>query len=99
MTQTRMRLYIAGRIADEKDFRAKFARACDEVRAMGLEPINPCELEHDHGRTWAEFMVTDIKAMLDCDGVYALNDWERSKGAAIEVNLARALGKQIILQP
>lgn len=92
------RLYVAGRIANEKDYEAKFARACEEVIAMGYVPVNPCTLEHDHGRTWAEFMVYDIKAMLDCDGVYALMDWAASKGATIEVNLASDLGKEIIYQ-
>jgi nucleoside 2-deoxyribosyltransferase len=94
-----MRLYVAGRIADEKDYIAKFDRACNEVKRMGCIPVNPCNLEHNHGKTWAEFMVTDIKAMLDCDGVYALNDWRRSKGATIEVELAISLGKRVVYQP
>ena len=93
-----MKLYVAGRIADEKDYVAKFERACDEVRSMGCVPVNPCDIEHDHGKTWAEFMVNDIKAMLDCEGVYALRDWERSKGATIEVCLAKSLGKRIVYQ-
>lgn len=93
-----MKLYVAGRISDEKEYAAKFTKACDEVRQMGHTPVNPCDLEHNHGKTWAEFMVNDIKAMLDCDGVYALSDWERSKGATIEVELARSLGKQLVFQ-
>lgn len=93
-----MKLYVAGRISDEKDYVAKFAKACDEVRQMGCIPVNPCDLEHNHGKTWAEFMVSDIKAMLDCDGVYALRDWDRSRGATIEVELARSLGKQLVFQ-
>lgn len=93
-----MKLYVAGRIADEKDYAAKFAKGCDDVRRMGCEPVNPCDLEHNHGKTWAEFMVNDIKAMLDCDGVYALRDWTNSKGATIEVNLAKSLGKKIVYQ-
>ena len=93
-----MKLYVAGRISDEKDYKAKFARACGEVVSMGHEPVNPCDLEHNHGKTWAEFMVNDIKAMLDCDGVYALNDRQRSRGATIEVELAISLGKRLVFQ-
>jgi hypothetical protein len=94
-----MRLYVAGRIANENGYREKFATACDEVRTMGHEPVNPCEIDHScHNRSWEEFMIADIREMLDCDGVYALSDWSNSKGATIEVELAMKLNKVIIYQ-
>lgn len=94
-----MKLYIAGRIADEKDYRAKFDRARAEVAAMGHEPVSPCDL-HDSctHELWEEWMVCDMHVMLNCDGVYALCDWVISKGATIEVELAEKLNKTIIYQ-
>ena len=94
-----MRLYIAGRIADENGYREKFARASLEVAAMGHSSFNPCEIHGDcaHDK-WEEWMVCDLKTMLDCDGVYALRDWKLSKGATIEVQLAMRLNKVIIYQ-
>lgn len=96
-----MRLYVAGRIADEIGYRSKFAQACVEVIKLGHEPVNPCDL-HNNGCghfEWAEWMVCDLHALLDCGGVYALRDWQSSKGATIEVQLAMRLGKPIIYQP
>ena len=93
-----MKLYIAGRISNELDYRVKFARACTEVVLLGHTPVNPCELLHDHNKSWEAFMVADLHAMLDCDGVYALRDWRTSKGATIEVQLAMRLGKIITYQ-
>lgn len=97
-----MKLYIAGKISDTVGYVQKFATAADEVRAMGDEPVNPCEIHHEGNccshATWEQWMVCDLKAMLDCDGVYALRDWYASKGASIEVNLAIKLNKTIIYQ-
>jgi len=94
------RFYIAGRIANEDGYRVKFAQACSEVSRLGHRPISPCDI-HDNGCNhieWAEWMVCDLHAMLDCDGVYALRDWRSSKGATIEVQLAMRLGKEIVYQ-
>lgn len=94
-----MKLYVAGRIADELDYRVKFARACTEVLLLDHTPVSPCEIHtsctHEQ---WSEWMVCDLHTMLDCDGVYALRDWQSSKGATIEVQLAMRLGKQIVYQ-
>lgn len=94
-----MRVYIAGRIADEPAYRTKFAQACSEVLLMGHDPVSPCEIHDGCKHTeWEQWMVCDLHAMLDCDGVYALRDWLWSKGATVEVQLAMRLGKTIIYQ-
>lgn len=94
-----MRLYIAGRIANEPDYIAKFKRACAEVEQLGFTAISPCDI-HDKciHTAWEQWMVCDLHTMLDCHGVYALRDWKCSKGATIEVQLAMRLGKEIIYQ-
>jgi hypothetical protein len=93
------KFYIAGRIADETDYREKFAHARAEVHQLGHEPISPCDIHDDCSHElWEEWMICDIKAMLDCDGIYALCDWKASKGATVEVQLAMRLNKAIIFQ-
>jgi hypothetical protein len=94
-----MRLYIAGRIANENGYRAKFAQACTEVLLLDHVPMSPCEIHDgcDH-QAWEQWMVCDLHTMLDCDGVYALRDWQSSRGATIEVQLAMRLGKEIVYQ-
>lgn len=94
-----MTLYVAGRIANTKDFEQKFLNGCAEVEALGHVACNPCVIHGGCGcGCWEEFMHHDIKAMLDCDGIYALRDWKASKGATIEVQLALRLGKIVIYQ-
>lgn len=98
-----LRFYIAGCVTDggrikEKEYSRKFAEAEDAVRGMGHHPVNPTTLDHNHQRRWQDYMVEALHAMLDCDGVYALPCWRKSKGATIEVQLAIRLGKQVIFQ-
>lgn len=94
-----MKLYVAGRIANEPGYKAKFAQACTEVLLLDHIPISPTEL-HDgcNHQKWEEWMCCDIHALLDCDGVYALRDWKDSPGATVEVELAIKLKKEIIYQ-
>lgn len=42
--------------------------------------------------TWAEYMRTDLRAMLDCEMIAVLPGWEHSRGARCEVSLAAELG-------
>lgn len=42
--------------------------------------------------TWAEYMRTDLRAMLDCEMIALLPGWEQSRGARREVSLADELG-------
>lgn len=93
--------YIAGYIGDlpEAVYKANFSRAKDEVRALGFEPVSPCDLPHCHGKTWCEYMREDLIALLTCQHVYALSNWRKSPGATIEINLALSVGIHIIHQP
>ena len=42
--------------------------------------------------TWAEYMRTDLRAMLDCEMIALLPGWEQSRGARREVSIADELG-------
>lgn len=90
--------YIAGPVSglDEKVYKANFRKAEIAVTVLGYEPINPVELPHDHDRTWLSYMREAMIAMLKCDVLYVLPDWDQSRGAGIEVELAKSLGIPVI---
>lgn len=88
---------MAGKITDCANFIDNFAQGCDEVRAMGYDPINPCD-HMPEGWTYVQYLTYDLHLLLNCSAVYALSNWKESKGATIEVNLALALGKKVIYQ-
>ncbi|WP_201799299.1 dATP/dGTP diphosphohydrolase domain-containing protein [Subtercola vilae] len=108
-----MKLYIAGKMTGlpEFNFPAFFA-AEEALKSRGIESVNPARHDQDNGLDVTGMDGTespegfDLKAALlwdlaqvaDADGVYLLDGWETSKGAAAELALARALGKEIIFQ-
>jgi Domain of unknown function (DUF4406) len=48
------------------------------------------------GQTWGDMLARDVKIVADLvDGVAVLKNWERSKGAKLEVTVALLAGKNI----
>ncbi|WP_269939045.1 DUF4406 domain-containing protein [Arthrobacter sp. HY1533] len=87
-------IYISGPItnADPKAQDAnlhEFNAAADKLRAAGLEVFNPAE--QPPGLTYAQYMRTDILALLECKAMVQLPGWRESRGATIEHNIAVAL--------
>ena len=93
--------YIAGRIGDmpKEEYEPLFEAASDEVKAMGLIPVSPLEIKHDHERTWYAYMRADIQALMACGHIYAMRNWIHSNGAKIEVDIACKVGINVIFQP
>ena len=94
------KIYISGPISGlpfEKVER-NFNDAEIHLQEQGYEVVNPLDngLTKDH--SWNEHMRADLKLMLDCDGIYLLKGYQKSKGAMIEYDLARILHYNIIEQ-
>lgn len=96
----RTKCYISGKISGlpEEIYRQLFDQAKKEVIELGMIPVSPVELSHDHPGQWQDFMREDIIAMMDCHCIYVLRNWRESTGAKVEVELANTLGFTIIHQ-
>lgn len=94
------KIYIAGKITglSEPVYTAKFKEAKEQVTERGFEAVSPVDLPHDHDRTWESYMREDLRALLSCVAVYALDNWILSKGATVEVQLAQKVGIPVIYQ-
>lgn len=89
----RQKIYIAGKITGEdwKEAKAKFSNVQRILEEYGYDVENPCDHQIENG-TWEMYMRQGLKAMLECGGVFALDNWKESRGASIEVQLALDLG-------
>lgn len=87
------KIYIAGAVSgiERTVVTAKFYEMERKLKEMGFVPVNPVNLVPAIS-SWTDAMKICIKALVDCDGFVKLCDWEESKGAMIEVSLARNLG-------
>ena len=96
--------YISGKITGltEKQAESNFKRACVDAMFLGYEPINPYlivpngEQPKDEKNTWCWHMKADIKAMMDCEAIFMQSNWNESKGAIVEHDLAKELNFTII---
>ena len=87
-----MRWYVSGPMTGLPDLnRPAFQQAAATVRATGHDAINPVELCPLH-IPWKAAMRMDLAALKTAHGVICLPGWERSRGARIEVWLARRRG-------
>lgn len=92
-----MKIYIAGKIGDlpVEDFTRKFESAKSQLVELGYDAVTPLDFEHNHGRTWAEYMLEDLRELSRCDAVCMLPCWEDSPGARIEIAFAYGARKEV----
>lgn len=88
------KLYIAGPMTGIDDFNfPAFNKAAAFLRSQDIEVINPAE--NFGGRQdllWQTYLRQAVKQVAESDGVVMLPRWEASKGARLEVHIARELG-------
>lgn len=86
-------IYLSGPMAGLPLFNyPAFEYAAAALRRQGHTVVSP----HECGSgTWEACMKRDIAAMMVCDTIALLPGWRESRGAQIELGLARALGYTI----
>lgn len=91
------KVYISGKITGIHA-RAKkdFAKAEAALIAKGLTPVNPFKFNHNHDKSWENYMRICIIELMKCDAIYMLPNWRKSKGAIIEFHLAVKLNLMVI---
>ncbi len=88
-----MKIYIAGKIAGNPNYKEEFRAAQAELEAQGYIVLNPATLPE--GMTPADYMGICF-AMIDCaDELWALPSWSRSRGAAVEIAYCNYAGKPV----
>jgi len=88
-----VKIYIAGKITDNPDYKTHFARA-EKRLAENHTVMNPAVLPL--GFDYEDYMRICF-AMIDvCDAVYMLDNWRDSPGAIREYEYAK--GKEIIFE-
>ena len=86
-------LYLAGPMTGmpEHNYPA-FREAARQLRGLGLWIINPADL-NEASRPWDECMRDNLVELgLRADGLVLLPGWQNSRGATLEVEIARRMG-------
>lgn len=91
-----MKIYIAGRITGETDYKIKFAKVEYKLKSQGHSVMNPARL--NEGFEWDEYMQICFKMIDICEAVFMLSDWQSSKGAKAEYCYALTHGKTVYFE-
>lgn len=100
------KIYISGPISGlpldrvKENFRkAKTDLAVGYCLGGEFEPVNPLNNGLPTNATWEEHLRADLRLLLDCDAIYMLEGWEKSRGARIEYFLGVTIGLDIYNVP
>lgn len=95
-----MKVYISGPITGTSDYQKRFARAESYLRQQGYEVINPAKILEPlpESTTWEEYMKLAVVLLEQCDMVFMLKNWQKSKGAVLEQDHASNLSIDTIYE-
>lgn len=89
----KQRIYISGPITGMPNLnKPAFNTAAAQLRAAGFEAVNPIQNGVPDSAPWAAHMREDIKLLMACQGVATLPGTAASRGARLELHIARAIG-------
>jgi hypothetical protein len=106
------KIYIAGPMSGMKDFNfPAFFEAEHQLEKLGYEVINPAHNDgatvqealqsagtpDSPNKLWSYYMKRDLPHVMDVDMLCVLPGWQNSKGASLEVAVARALGLPLMV--
>ncbi|MDH4425099.1 MAG: DUF4406 domain-containing protein [Acidovorax sp.] len=93
-------VYVAGPMTGLPDLNfPAFHAAAAQLRAQGLHVENPAEHGEIEGAEWGDYLRYDIGRLATCGAIYLLKGWENSKGAQLEVHIARTLDMVVMYAP
>lgn len=92
-----MNVYISGPMTGvpEHNFPA-FRAAARQLQNEGFKVLDPSARGEIAGWTWEQYLKADIVMVVAAHAVVVLPGWEKSRGACLEVHIARELGLPVV---
>lgn len=88
-------LYVAGPMTGQADHNyPAFHAAADRLRAVGFAVVHNA-VHDDTTQPWEFYMRHALRLLLDADAVAVLDGWGTSRGATLEVDMAKALAMPV----
>lgn len=91
------RIYVAGPMTGLPDLNfPAFNAAAAALRAVGWHVENPADHGEVEGAEWSDYLLHDMRKLGTCSAIFMLPGWSRSKGARLEMHVARETGLSIL---
>ncbi len=87
------RIYISGAISgfDVTERKQAFKEVEDLLRKNGYHPVNPFNNGVSLDAHWRKHMRADIRMLTECEGIYFMEGWTKSKGCKLEFDIATSM--------
>ncbi len=84
------KIYISGPITGlpKQTYEQRFAEAETFLRDLDFEVVSPLRNGLPEAASWNEHMAADLALLAECDGIFLMKGWEKSKGCQIELQSA-----------
>lgn len=91
-------IYIAGPITGVDGYEETFNNAEKELEDLGFIVCNPIKPGLVDGADYKYYIDRGLKMLMECDGIYLLKGFNKSKGALLEWHYAFVNGLTILMQ-
>lgn len=88
-----MKVYIAGAITSDPEYKKKFKSAEKDLRLRGHDVVSPI---YHSGPTYKDYLIQGLAALSGCDAIYLLSDYAASPGAQLELRFATLVGIKVL---
>jgi hypothetical protein len=102
MMRTIETLYLSGRMSGLPNYnRDRFNEIEYLVRELGYDVVNPAQIDLDEDgpdvvHTWEHYIKRDLSIIIEkCDGIVMFDDWQNSRGATLELYVAKQIGLKV----
>lgn len=89
------KVYIAGKITGDSEYKRKFARAEEMLGRLGYTVLTPATLPE--GMTAADYMRICFAMIDTADTIVFLDDYRESPGAMVEYQYCVYIGKPMMM--
>lgn len=96
------KIYLSGKVRGMEldEVKGNFAKAAAEVIMRGWEPVNPImiveKMDKETSGNEKRLMLALLAELAECDGIWMIDGWRGSRGAACEFNFARSSGINVV---
>jgi hypothetical protein len=92
------KVYISGPITGVDNLVVEYVFNKTEIllSSFGYIPVNPLKNGLPASATYEQHMKRDISLLLDCEYIYMVGVWKKSRGARLENQIADAVGIKLL---
>lgn len=93
-----MKIYIAGKISGDKNYKQKFRKAEKFLRKLGHSVMNPAWIVPSDEFRWEDYMQISSMMQARCNAVYFIKGWKQSEGSKIEFKRCSQLNQKVFFE-